>query len=234
MMKQGIGSAVMPSTGAAAMTAAQSRVNDLRLKLTQAQAIGYTDAHPEVIGLRGELAEAQKELTSVKQQSPSSREELLKTDPAYAQKLQERDQAQMRIKSLRAAESQARGQIAAYQSRVEAAPLVEQNLTALQQEHDLEKARYTELTTKHQQALLAESLARNQGGERFSVLYPASMGEKVSPKMTKLMALALGLGLVLGCVAVVGRELLDRSVHDARALQTAFDVPVLGEIPRIA
>jgi capsular polysaccharide biosynthesis protein len=52
--------------------------------------------------------------------------------------------------------------------------------------------------------------------------------------MTKLMSLALGLGLVLGCVAVVGRELFDRSVHDARALQTAFDVPVLGEIPRIA
>jgi polysaccharide chain length determinant protein (PEP-CTERM system associated) len=234
MMKQGIGSAAMTSTGAAAMTAAQSRVNDLRLKLTQAQAIGYTDAHPEVIGLKGELAEAQKDLTAVKQQSPSSREELLKTDPVYAQKLQERDQAQMRIKSLRAAESQARGQIAAYQSRVEAAPLVEQNLTALQQEHDLEKGRYTELTTKHQQALLAESLARNQGGERFSVLYPAGMGEQVSPKLTKLMALALGLGLVLGCVAVVGRELLDRSVHDARALQTAFDVPVLGEIPRIA
>lgn len=233
MMKQGIGGAAMTSTGAAAMTAAQSRVNELRQKLTQAQAIGYTDAHPEVIGLRGELAEAQKELAAVKQQSPGSREELLKTDPMYAQKLQERDQAQMRIKSLRAAEGQARGQIASYQSRVEAAPLVEQNLTALQQEHDMEKARYTELTTKHQQAVLAESLARNQGGERFSVLYPAGFGEKVSPNMVKLMAVAIGLGLVLGCVAVVGRELLDRSVHDARALQTAFDVPVLGEIPRI-
>jgi succinoglycan biosynthesis transport protein ExoP len=233
MMKQGIGGAAMTSTGAAAMTAAQSRVSELRQKLTQAQTM-YTDAHPEIIGLRGELAEAQKELAAVKQASPSSREELLKTDPMYAQKLQERDQAQMRIKSLRTAEGQARRQIASYQSRVEAAPLVEQNLTALQQEHDLEKARYTELTTKHQQALLAESLARNQGGERFSVLYPAGYGEKISPKMTKLMALAFGLGLVLGCVAVVGRELLDRSVHDARALQTAFDVPVLGEIPRIA
>ena len=31
----------------------------------------------------------------------------------------------------------------------------------------------------------------------------------------------------------VGREFLDRSVHDARALQNEFEVPVLGEIPRI-
>ena len=33
--------------------------------------------------------------------------------------------------------------------------------------------------------------------------------------------------------AVIGREFLDRSVHDARALQNEFEVPVLGEIPRI-
>ena len=38
---------------------------------------------------------------------------------------------------------------------------------------------------------------------------------------------------MLGAAAVVGREFLDRSVHDARALQTEFEVPVLGEIPRI-
>jgi capsular polysaccharide biosynthesis protein len=31
----------------------------------------------------------------------------------------------------------------------------------------------------------------------------------------------------------LGREFLDRSVHDARALQNEFEVPVLGEIPKI-
>ena len=35
-----------------------------------------------------------------------------------------------------------------------------------------------------------------------------------------------------GRAAAVGREFLDRSVHDARALNE-FEVPVLGEIPRI-
>ena len=38
---------------------------------------------------------------------------------------------------------------------------------------------------------------------------------------------------MLGAAAVVGREFLDRSVHDARVLQSEFEVPVLGEIPRI-
>jgi capsular polysaccharide biosynthesis protein len=38
---------------------------------------------------------------------------------------------------------------------------------------------------------------------------------------------------VLGAGAALGREFLDRSVHDTRALQHEFEVPVLGEIPRI-
>ena len=37
---------------------------------------------------------------------------------------------------------------------------------------------------------------------------------------------------MLGAAAVIGREFLDRSVHDARALQSEFEVPVLGEISR--
>ncbi len=40
--------------------------------------------------------------------------------------------------------------------------------------------------------------------------------------------------VALGAGAALGREFLDRSVHDSRALQNEFEVPVLGEIPRIA
>ena len=43
--------------------------------------------------------------------------------------------------------------------------------------------------------------------------------------------MAVGLGFVLGSAALVGREFLDRSVHDARALRSEFAVPVLGPEP---
>jgi capsular polysaccharide biosynthesis protein len=48
-----------------------------------------------------------------------------------------------------------------------------------------------------------------------------------------LFMMAVAMGLMLGSALVVGREFMDRSVHDARALQNEFEVPVLGEIPRI-
>jgi capsular polysaccharide biosynthesis protein len=76
-------------------------------------------------------------------------------------------------------------------------------------------------------------VARNQGVERFTILYPAIVAELVSVPPYRLLVMALIAGLVLGGGLAVGREFLDRSVHDARALQSEFELPVLGEIPRI-
>jgi len=47
------------------------------------------------------------------------------------------------------------------------------------------------------------------------------------------MIMAVLLGLCLGGGLALGREYLDRSIHDARALND-LDLPVLGEIPRIS
>ena len=234
MMQQGIGTSGITSAGAAALLASQSRLNTLQQELTQARALGYTDIHPEILRIKGEITEAERELTTARKQSPDNRQELLKVDPLYRQKTEERDLLQVRIKQLRLAESQARAQIGSYQSKVDSAPMVEQELSPLQQEYDMEKARFTDLTGKHQNAVLNEDIARKQGGERFVILMPAFLPTKASsPDSLKVMLMAIALGFALGCAAVIGREFMDRSVHDARALQSEFAVPVLGEIPRI-
>lgn len=236
MMRQGIG--VMqgsnPSPIAADVSLAHSRVTELQKRLSEARALGYTDQHPEVVIAKEELVKAQSDLAAARkaQRSPN-RDELLSTDPFYAAKVNEARFAQQRLNSLRQQAGRIEAQIASFQSRVESAPVVEQQLASLQQQRDLEKANYESLVKKHQESMMAEDLARKQGGERFSVLYPAYSGRQISPDLLKLWAVAIGLGLVLGAVAVVGREFLDRSVHDARALQTEFEIPVLGEIPRI-
>jgi polysaccharide chain length determinant protein (PEP-CTERM system associated) len=233
-MKQGAGGAGMTSTGAAAIQAAQARINELNRQLTQYRAAGYTDQHPDIIQTKEELTVAQRDLTSARQQSSSSNADLLTADASYRQKVQERDQARLHIATLQRQISQALGQIGAYQARVEAAPLVDQELSSLVQDVELERTRYTDLSAQHQKATMAEDLTRKQGGERFVVLNPAPLPTSPdSPDLARLMLLSVVLGLVLGSTAVIGREFLDRSVHDARVLQSEFEVPVLGEIPRI-
>jgi polysaccharide biosynthesis transport protein len=234
MMQQGVGGVGLTTAGAAAIQGGQSRMNTLQQELAQKRALGFTDKHPEIVWIKGEIAEAEKELNAARKQSPANREEILSADPLYRQKLDERNALRIRINQLRASTNQAQSQIRDFERRVEAAPMVEQQLAGLDQDYKLELARYTDLSTKHQAALVVEDLARKQGGERFIVLNPAFLPTKpASPDILKLLLMALALGLVAGSGAVVGREFLDRSVHDVRALQSQFEVPVLGEIPHI-
>jgi polysaccharide chain length determinant protein (PEP-CTERM system associated) len=230
------GSAGAPTLSIASTSAqkVQSRINDLQQSLTAERAVGKTDRHPDIIALNEELATARAELATVKQPTGGATMDLLRTDPAYQQRVQERDATRLRINTLRAQAAQANAQIAQYQSRVEAAPMVEQDLASVQRDVALEKTRYENLKASYDNAQTAERVAHQQGGERFSVLYPAYPGRPTDPtQQVKLFLVTVALGIGLGGALVLGREFLDRSVHDARALQNEFQLPVLGEIPKI-
>jgi polysaccharide chain length determinant protein (PEP-CTERM system associated) len=231
-MKRG-GANVVTSADASSIQNIQARIQQLQQQLTQARAMGYTEKHPEVTWLQQEITQARAELKSAGPSS-SGRDELLGADPIYRQRLLDRDNARLRIRQLQAAETQARRQIGVYQARVESAPMVEQEMQGVNREYELEKLRYADLKNRHEAALLEEDIARKQGNERFSVLYPAGLPTRpVKPNQLRLMLVAAALGLMLGIGLAVGREFMDRSVHDIRALQSEFEVPVLGEIPRI-
>jgi len=234
-MRQGVGAESMTTTAIAASQAAQKRVDDLETQLSADRALGYTDKHPDVQRLQREITQARADLNAAKVEQPKNREEILKTDPIFRGKLQERDMAKLHIKELQNASGVAQRQIGEYQSRVESAPAVEQELASLDRDYAAEKLRYSDLSSRLANARVAEDVARKEGGERFSILYPASLPtEPIEPQPLRIMALAIVAGLVLGAVAGIGREFLDRSVHDTRALANEFEVPVLGEIPRIA
>jgi polysaccharide chain length determinant protein (PEP-CTERM system associated) len=231
MRQGGSNGAALTTAATTAIQLAQNRINQLNQELVQARALGYTDKHPEVVHLQAEIAQARTELKSVKQDTGTV--DTLQADPIYRQKVAERDALKGRINSLRRAETNVRGQIASYQGRVESAPMVEQEMSGVQRAHALETTRYNELKARYDAAVLQGDIARQQGGERFSILYGASRPLLVSPSAVKMLAMALAAGLMLGAVLLVGREFMDRSVHDARALQSEFELPVLGEIPTI-
>ena len=66
------------------------------------------------------------------------------------------------------------------------------------------------------------------------MLYPASYPtEPTRPVPWRVMLMSILSGICLGGALVLGREYLDRSVHDVRQLKDEFDLPVLGEISRI-
>ena len=230
-MRQGMYSA--PAGPGTLPTSPQQRVVALERELADARA-KYTDKHPEVILLEEELKTARSEAAALAKQPESSRELALSGDPGYQQLIAERNQAQLRIRMLQRAEAQLQRDISNYQQRVEAAPMVEQELASTQREYDFERENYKQLSAKHAAALVQEQITRTRGGERFSVLNQAYLPDSPeSPNRPRLLLIALALGIALGGAAAIGREYMDRSIRDARLLEDEFDVPVLAEIPRI-
>jgi capsular polysaccharide biosynthesis protein len=82
--------------------------------------------------------------------------------------------------------------------------------------------------------MIAESVERNRSGEQFTVLYPATLPtEQTWPIPLRVMLISILGGICMGCGLSLGREYLDRSVHDVRELKDEFEFPILGEVARI-
>jgi succinoglycan biosynthesis transport protein ExoP len=236
-LKQGAANVVIaPRAGVPVSEAAatpEARVLALQRELAAAR-LTYTEKHPEIVRLTDELATARREAVADHQRPASDRMAQLQGDPAYRQLVADQETARLRIRELSHADADIRRQISVYQARVESAPMVEQQLASVQRDYDLEKQQYSELSSKLHAAGMAENVERNRRGEQFTVLYPAPYpSEPIKPVPLRVMLLSVVAGICLGAALTLGREYLDRSVHNARELRDELDLPVLGEVPRI-
>jgi polysaccharide chain length determinant protein (PEP-CTERM system associated) len=222
-----------PINRTSAIMTSQARILTLQGELAEAQ-LTFTDKHPEVMRLKEELANAEKAAAAERDLPATERAPALQTNPEYRRLLTDRNAARMRIAELQRQQRTAERGISQYRARVEAAPRVEQEMLSMTREYELEREAYGKLKERRQAAVINEELLRTQGGEQFSILVPASFpSSPFKPNPFRVLLMALAAGLVIGGAGVMGREYLDRSVHDVRALRDEFELPVLAEIPRI-
>jgi polysaccharide biosynthesis transport protein len=222
-----------PINRSSAVMTTQGRILTLRGELAEAQ-LTFTDKHPEVVRLKEELANAEKAAAAERELPAKDRTSVLQANPEYRRLATDRNTARMRIAELQRQQRTAEGGIGQYRARVEAAPRVEQEMLSLNREYELEREAYGKLKERRQAALINEELMRSQGGDQFSILVPASFPTSpFKPNPFRVLLMAIAAGLVIGGAGVMGREYLDRSVHDVRALRDEFELPVLAEIPRI-
>jgi polysaccharide chain length determinant protein (PEP-CTERM system associated) len=216
-----------------AIASPELRVLSLERELAAARAI-YKDAHPEVQRIQEELAYAKKEAQAAQQQPPADRLARLQRNPSYVQLVGDREVGRSRVRDLERDQADAQAQIARYQARVEAAPMVEQQLTTIQREYDLERQQYNDLSSRQRAAIIASSVERNRSGERFEMIdsasYPAA---PIKPRPLRVWLGSLLGGLVAGAGLTLLREYVDSSVHDERELRDALELPILGSIARI-
>jgi protein tyrosine kinase modulator len=221
------------SRPADSLLSAEARVSTLERDLAAAQAV-YTEKHPDVQRLKEELAAARRDAQIVRQQPAADRIARLERNPSYQQLVGERELSRSRIQNLDRDSQETQQLIRAYQGRVEAAPMVEQQLAGIERDYALERQQYSDLSAKQRASVISASVERDRSGERLAVLEPATYPtEPIRPVPLRVMLGALLTGLCLGAVLTLGREYLDTSVHNERDIREALELPVLGSVNHI-
>ncbi len=199
----------------------------------------WTDAHPDV----------QKYLALVRELEPRAQAELMASakgargtvglSPAEVARNARIEQLKetiaevdAQIARLDADEKQFRTQAAEYRARIEAAPTRENELTELMRGYDAIQRTYNDLNLQSEKVKLSADLERQEIGQQFRLLEPATIPERpFSPDRTliTLAGMALGLGLGIGLIALL--EYRDGAFRMDSEVTRVLGLPVLAVLP---
>jgi polysaccharide chain length determinant protein (PEP-CTERM system associated) len=126
------------------------------------------------------------------------------------------------------------GKVGQYQSRLNMAPVMEQQFADITRDYEQSKANYDSLLAKKNQSEMATNLEKTQQGEHFRMLDPPSLPTKpYKPKRLQFCGIGLILGLIFGGAAAYSREKLNGKVYTEKEIKKLLPFEIMSEIPLI-
>jgi succinoglycan biosynthesis transport protein ExoP len=195
----------------------------------------YSDKYPDVVRAQHRLDEINEKLKTLPPDAPpqEASDTPDKEESANAVRLELNDKE---IKRLTAERNRTQSQIDAYQAKIDAAPLREQQLVELSRNYDISKQHYQTLLDKSFSLGMAADLEQKQKGERFTVLDEAQVPEKpVKPRRKMFIPMSAMFALAISILGVLGKETLSPAIKTEVELKAMLPagVRVMGLIPRI-
>jgi len=230
---------------------------DLELEHLRAQladlSTRYTDTHPDVGRLKGQIAKTQKMrddfVANLKKQQASPEKDDATAVPvtdgpdSTQSSLLVQVQGQLRSNQVEIANREhaiaaLKAKVEQYQARLNEEPVREQQLADLTRGYDQSKANYDELLKKKNDSAMATSMELLQRGERFRILDPPSFPQKPEfPNRLKFCGMGVAAGLALGVVVVGVFEFRDDRLYEAKQIrqivEKVLSTGVTAEIPVI-
>lgn len=212
------------------LSSRQAQINVIKQRLSELKN-RYTPEHPDVISAEKELENLLAQSTPANQTAESSENA---GTPFESEIDRQMLTLNLTIKTLKKEESVIKKKIYAYQSKVELAPSLEQQLASITRDYSNTKLAYHDLMTKRLAAKQSEKLEINQQGEQFRILDPAKVPRKPF-KPNRPQIFLLGVILALGCGIGLAflMEYFDNSFYTVKDLESYLELPALAAIPLI-
>src|ERR1700693_1769408 len=188
----------------------------------------YTDRHPAVIALRGQIAEAERELRAQPVQVNGGSSNI--PNPTYQQLQQQTATLSSQAAGARAQISTIDAQRAKFQPTLDQLPERARRITELQREEKSAEGIYQALQQKYQEAIISKTTALSD----VTITQTALANQyTVSPNILLNLEIGVivGLGFALGAAFLA--ELFDDRFRSEQDVKERFGLPVLASIPAL-
>ncbi len=155
-------------------------------------------------------------------------------NPAYVQLKSELDAANNEIHSLHTRETELRGKLVDYESRITQSPQVEREYRGLLRNYENALAKHQEIKAKQMEAQVAQSLESENKSERLTLIEPPLLPvEPDKPNRLALTLLSFILSFVFGFGLVMLLDALDDNVYGRKGVERLLGEAPLAVIPYI-
>ena len=221
-----------PRTAAQELAEARSGLTALEMKLKP--------EHPDIRSLKKRIRDLEAKAAAEALQLPVSdgtpSTALTAADLAKQKRIAslraELESIDRRIAANREQIAQLQRKAADYQARVQAAPMLETELTQLTRDYATLQATYSSLLVKSQDATLSANMEESEVGEQFKIIDTARLPQApTSPDRFTLNVAGAAVGLFLGLVCAALLEYRDRSLRTEEDVVLTLSLPVLALVP---
>lgn len=208
------------------LTALQAQLTELLAK--------YTPEHPDVIKLKSQIEDTKRRIAAAadNKDGPTATTGTTRESPQIQQL-----RAKIKLDDLSIADaikhqSQIQDENRQLQGRLQASPMVEQQLKELMRNYQTASDMYNDLLKRQQNSSMVGELETKQQSETFRVLDPPSLPLTPSfPKKVVFLGGGAGAGLVLGFGILYLVALTDKAMYTERDVELCLKLPVLSLVP---
>lgn len=227
--------ATVPGSGGTGPVAgpARARVAAIQGQLADARGRGFTDSHPDVVALKGQLAAAQGAARSEPMYGGSSGSGAA-PNPLYLSLQSMRADKSAQVAALQQRKAQIVGDLAQFESKMSAQPGVAAEQGAIDRDYQVLKDQYDKLLTDREQVKLQNQVQTQTDAVKFSVIDPPTAPRSpIAPNRPLFLTGVLIVGLMGGLAAAFGLGQLGGSFATAGRLEKISGMPVIGSIGEV-